>query len=342
VTVEVFLDDTPGEVRGIVRRNGRPTHLLIHRESDLPALRLGARSIGRVVRVEPTLGAAFVDMGVGEPFGFLSMRKSDRLTDGHKVEVEVTAEARDGKGPALRLVADASGQPGLIAEGPGVEERLAELAPGVTPVTGAEAILAGLEAEEEALASHHSFQSAGIDLSVERTRALVAVDIDHAPTPGRDARRDKTSANREGLIQTARLIGLKGWGGLVAVDLVGVGHDGAALAAMTRDAFSTPGAVAGPVNRFGVLMLSLPWRSAPFESRMLDSEGHRTIEAVAVDATRRLRLAMAQDRASPYLTAYCSPAIAAVAEPMAARLGPRARLLADPKLGLCELRINSG
>jgi hypothetical protein len=342
VTVEVFLDDTPGELRGIVRRDGQPTHLLIHRESDVPARRLGARSIGRIMRVEPTLGGAFVDLGVGEPFGFLPLKKSDRLAEGRKVEVEVTAEPRDDKGPALRFVAETAGEPGLISEGPGMEALLAGLAPGVAPVIGADAILAGLEAEEEALGVRHGFAAAAIDLSVERTRALIAVDIDHAPTPGRDGRRDKTAANREGLVQASRLIRLKGWGGLVAIDLVGVGHDGAALAALARSAFSMPGAVVGPVNRFGVLMLSLPWRTAPVESRLRDGDGRPSIEAAAIDATRRLRLALAQDRGSPYLTACCSPVVVAAAEPLVRRLGPRARLLADPTLGLCELRINSG
>src|SRR5690606_3316282 len=101
------------------------------------------------------------------------------------------------------------------------------------------------------------------------TRALVAVDIDHAAAPGRDGRRDKGRANLEGLAQAARLIRLKGWGGLVAIDLVGTGHDGAALLAAARAAFGTePGIVLGPVNRFGVMMLSLPWRTTPIEERL--------------------------------------------------------------------------
>src|SRR5690606_28849987 len=130
---------------------------------------------------------------------------------------------------------------------------------------------------------------------------------------------------REGLDQAARLIRLKGWGGLVAVDLVGVGHDGAAILAAARSAFGGDPEIAfGPVNRFGVLMLSLPWRTTPVEARLLGPDGRPTLETRAIEAVRRLRLALAEDTASPYLTLRCPPAVAAAAEALAARLGPRA------------------
>ena len=46
--LEVFLDDTPGEVRGMVVRNGRFDALIIQRESDVPQHRLGTRSTGDI------------------------------------------------------------------------------------------------------------------------------------------------------------------------------------------------------------------------------------------------------------------------------------------------------
>ena len=59
--VEVFLDETPGETRGAVMRDGRYTHLLIHRDDDAAQTRLGARSIGRVTEVNQGLRGAFVE-----------------------------------------------------------------------------------------------------------------------------------------------------------------------------------------------------------------------------------------------------------------------------------------
>lgn len=331
--LEVFLDDTPGEVRGMVVRDGRFERLLIQGECDVAQHRLGARSIGRIAAVDPGLRGAFVDLGAGEPFGFLPLRKSDSMAAGAKVEVEVSAEPREHKGPALRLVGAGEGAPRLLRPGPTVAETLAALAPGVEPLTGAAAIRAALEAEDEALAPGALFAHLGVRLAVERTRALVAVDIDHAAAPGRDGRRDKGRANRDGLMQAARMIRLKGWGGLVAVDLVGTGHDGAAMLAAARTAFGAgPDVAYGPVNRFGVMMLSLPWRTTPVEERLRGPDGAPGPATRAIDAVRRLRLALAEDTTAPYLTLRCPPAVAAAAEPLAARLGPRARVRADSAL----------
>ena len=331
--LEVFLDETPGEVRGVVARDGRFERLIIQRDSDDPRRRLGARSVGRVVAVDAGLKGAFVDLGAGEPFGFLPLSKAVRAAVGQKLEVEVAAEPREAKGPILRLTGGGQGEPRLLAPGPTAAEQLAGLAPGAIPVTGPAAIRAALEAEEEAMASEATFPGPGVRLAVERTRAMVAVDIDHAAAPGRDGRRDKAQANRVGLVEAARLIRLKGWGGLVAVDLVGTGHDGAAITAAAKAAFGDePEIVYGPVNRFGVLMLSLPWRTTPVEERLLGPDGRTTLETRAIDAARRLGLALAEDRASPYLTLRCPPELAVAAAGLAARLGPRARVVADAGL----------
>jgi Ribonuclease G/E len=331
--LETFLDETPGEVRGMVVRDGRFERLLIQRERDVAQHRLGARSVGRIATVDAGLKGAFVDLGAGEPFGFLPLRKTDRMAAGARVEIEVSAEPREHKGPTLRLVGDGEGEPRLLRSGPTVTETLAALAPGVEARTEAAAIRAAIEAEEEALAPGGLFAHLGVRLAVERTRALVAVDIDHAAAPGRDGRRDKARANRDGLMQAARMIRLKGWGGLVAVDLVGTGHDGAAMLAAARAAFGDgPDVAFGPINRFGVLMLSLPWRTMPVEERLLGPDGRPTPETRAIDAVRRLRLALAEDTAAPWLTLRCPPAIAGLAEPLAARLGPRARVRADSAL----------
>jgi len=331
--LETFLDDSPGEVRGVVVRGGRFERLIIQRDSDAATSRRGARSVGRVVAVDPGLRGAFVDLGAPEPFGFLPLRKADRLTAGAKLDVETVAEPREQKGPTLRLIGAGEGEPRLLQPGPTVAETLARLAPGVEPRTGAAAIRASLEAEEEALAPGAQFAHLGVRLAVERTRALVAVDIDYVSTPGREGRRDKGRANRDALMQAARLIRLKGWGGLVAVDLVGTGHDGAAMLAAARAAFGDePEAAFGPISRFGVLMLSLPWRTTPVEERLSGPGGRATAEARAIDAVRRLALALATDTTAPYLTLGCPPAIAAAAEALAARLGPRARVKADPAL----------
>jgi Ribonuclease G/E len=329
--VEVFLDDTPGEVRGVVVRDGRFEHLLIQREDDIAGHRLGARCIGRIVDVHPGLKGGFVDLGEGG-HGFLPFRGQDRLAVGQKVEVEVTAEPREGKGPTLRLIGAGEGEPRLLAAGPTVAGTLARLAPGVTPVTGVAAIQASWDAEEEAGWPGELFLDTGLDLMVQRTRALIAVDMDLAPAPGvAFGAAARARANRQGLHAAARLIRLKRWGGLVAIDLIGTGQDGESAMAAARTAFGgAPDVVFGPVNRFGVLQLSLPWRRTPLEEVLNGPDRRRRPGQRVQDIVRSLRFALLSDTTIPRITVRAAPEDAGPAAPLVARLGPRAHLVSDP------------
>ena len=339
--VEVFLDDTPGEVRGIVTRDGLYERLIVQRDTDEPRHRLGALSVGRIARVESAFRAAFVDMGCDGPMGFLPLARNQTVKEGEAVEVEVIAEPRERKGPALRLLKAGQGPPRLLAAGPSVEQALAVWAPGIVPTTGVDAIRAGLEAEEDALATLHRFPAGAFDLAVQRTRALVAVDIDYAHLSGRDARKGRDRANRDGLAQTARLVALKGWGGLVVVDLVGTSFDPKHISDMARGAFGGE-ATLGPVSRFGLLQLTLPWRRSPIEEVLLDVTGQRTPMTRAVDLTRQLRLALLSDTAVPQWTARCAPRDADAAGPLVALLGPRAALRSDPSVLPGQALIEQG
>lgn len=329
--VEVFLDELPGETRGIIRRDGRFTHILIDREDDEPRHRLGARSVGRVAEVPQGLKGAFVDLETEPGWAFLPLKGADRLSMGQKVEVEVTAEPRERKGPTLRLIGPGQGKPRLLSPGPTVQEALASLAPGAAPVTGVEAIQASWDAEEEAGFPGELFQDTGLDLMVERTRAMVTVDLDLAPAPGVSlGGKARERANRQGLHQAARIIGLKRWGGLVAIDLIGVGHDGDAITAAAKAAFGKdPDISYGPVNRFGVLQLALPWRRTPLDELFGDAFEKRRAPHRAQDVVRCLKHAMLSDTQTPRFVARCAPDEAALAGPLVERLGPRAGVIAD-------------
>lgn len=327
--VEAFLDAAPGETWGMVFRDGRAQTLIIHREDDRAEHRLGARVVGRVASLAPGLRGAFVDLGCGEPFGFLPLGRTDQPGEGAKLELEVTAEPRERKGPTLRRLGDATGEPRLLAPGPDAAAILKRLAPGVAVVAGAEAIRAGLEAEEDALSGGVVEPDVGLDLAIQRTRALIAVDIDYAPAAGRESRRGREAANREGLRQTARLLALKGWGGLVAIDLAGAGLHSDAIIQMARHAFSgLEGAAIGPLSRLGLLQASLPWRRTPADER-LAAPG-----AAERSALRRFRLALLSDRAAPRLTLNCSAQSAALLAPWVAALGPRAQIRASAAPGV--------
>ncbi|WP_125256776.1 ribonuclease E/G [Brevundimonas fluminis] len=319
--VEAWLDETPGETRGAIARDGRFTHLLVDREDTPPHHRLGARVVGRVTERARGLDAAFVDLGCEGPPGFLPGKVG---AVGERLELEVTAEPRESKGPVLRRLGPGEGAPRLLSPGPTVRETLTALAPGVAPVEGAaEAIRAVMEAEGEALSERVLVPDLGLDVTVQRTRALIAVDLDLAADAPRAAR---DRANRRGLAEAARLIRLKAWGGLVVVDLIGSAQDGDKVISAARDAFDGPQVAFGPLSRFGLLQLSLPWSRTPVEETLL--RGGAAV-AGALAGVRALRLALLEDRAAPRLTLRLPAAEAAVAGPLVARLGPRAALRAD-------------
>ncbi|MFV4649041.1 hypothetical protein ACNJUT_20835, partial [Mycobacterium tuberculosis] len=114
----LFLDDGPGEARGVVVLGGQPERLLIRRAADRPEHRPGARLIARVRRIERPLATAFVDLGV-EPDGVLPLTAAaPSVVEGARIEVEVIAPPRTGKGPILRLCGVGDGEPRLLAEAP--------------------------------------------------------------------------------------------------------------------------------------------------------------------------------------------------------------------------------
>jgi Ribonuclease G/E len=160
---------------------------------------------------------------------------------------------------------------------------------------------------------------------------MITVDVDlNAHDMGRSRPRDET--NRLALKEAARLIRLNRWGGLAAIDLIGTQHDGKAILAAAKTAFGDdPEIVYGPVNRFGVLMLSLPWSRTPLDE-VLYVDGARLLlrpEEAARAAVRRLRAALLEDTTRARVTLRCPADLAARAAPMVAQLGPRAHLKID-------------
>jgi Ribonuclease G/E len=334
VSVEVFLDDTPGELRAVIRRDGHFEHILIESERDEPQTWPGARSVARVRQAAPGLKGVFVDLGAGGE-AFMSLRGGVDAPVGAKVEVELAAQQRAGKAPVVRWIGPASGEPRLLTPAPTLMERLARLAPGVAPVTGKAAIEAGWEAVEESQ-THPAIP--GGTVAVERTRAMVTVDIDlNSHDMGRGRERD--AANRRGLLEAARAIRLRRWGGLVAIDLIGAGHDGAAILKAAKAAFGDDPRIAfGPVSRFGVLQLALPWDATPLEELLYQNPQLRTLwpHQAAQEVTRRIRFELLSDTTRARISVRCAAEVARLAGPLVAGLGPRAHLQADDSLRIGE------
>jgi len=169
-------------------------------------------------------------------------------------------------------------------------------------------------AEAEALETVHPLAGGG-SLAIEPTRALVAIDVDLGDRKGQDAKRISRQANMTALAESARLLRLKGLGGIVIIDLVGRGHDAHALLAAARLAFApdNPGVSIGAVGRFGTMELLIPRRDRSLRDIMLDESGRMTDQSLAL---RLVRLAETEARMDPggRLVAKAEPGVAAAAQ----------------------------
>lgn len=317
-----FLDVTPGETRGVVKLAGRPEHLIIVRDDDEPRSQPGARIAGRVRKVEPAFASAFIDLGAGLE-GLLDAPPSRRPVEGQMLEVEVRSAPRPGKLATVRRIGPADGPLRLLSPPPTVAGRLAALIGTREILTGAEARRAADQAEEAALQSVHVLAGGGL-LSIEPTRALVAVDVDLGSRKGPDPKWVTRQLNLTAIAETARLLRLKGLGGLVVIDLAGRGHDGTALMNAARKAFApdNPGVAFGPVSRFGALELTVPRRTRSVAEILLEPDGGASLRTLA---QRLVRLVESAAEAEPGRTfrVTTAAAVARIAWPLLDQLAER-------------------
>ncbi len=257
------------------------------------------------------------------------------------LEIEIRSEAHDGKLATARAFGATDGVPRLLSAAPGLEAQLAGFARETHIVEGRDARDVADRAEAEALETVHPLSGGGT-LAIEPTRALVAIDVDLGERKGQDAKRITRQANLAALGVAARLLRLKGLGGIVVIDLVGRGHDGNALLAAARAAFSpdNPGVSIGPVGRFGTMELSIPRRGRSIREILLGADERPTDITLALRLVRLAETAAAKDGGAQ-LIASAAPEIAKLAEPLAERLRAKigGRLVVKPEAAWPRERV---
>ena len=331
----IYLDRGIGETRGVVTLDGRPERLIIRRDEDEQRLMLGARLIARVTSIEPALATAFLDLGGGVE-AILPFRADAKPVRGQTLEIEIRGEPRRGKLATTRALGPAEGAPRLIAAAPDMVAELQHHARDAKLVGGRAARDVADEAEAEALEILHPLPGGG-ELAIEPTRALTAIDVDLSDRKGGDAKRVTRQANIAALGMAARLLRLKGLGGIVVIDLVGRGHDGNTLLATARAAFGpdNPGVLIGPVGRLGTMELSLPRRTRPLAEILCREDGALSDRTLAHRLIRRLE-AEAASQPGARLGARCAPevakSVASLAKLLAEQIGGRFMITPDPTL----------
>jgi len=173
----------------------------------------------------------------------------------------------------------------------------------------------------------------GASVSVEPTRALIAVDVDVGSAAGQDARFSATKINQLAIGEVARIARLKGLGGLMIIDLAGKGHNGPLLLETAKTAFAPdqPGVSIGAISRFGVMELVIPWRARPVLEQLAGPDGRASARTEALALIRAIEREAGPGRR---VEALCSKAVAdaaqSAAETLTARIGPRFSFVVDP------------
>lgn len=317
-----YLDHGFGETRGVVTLDGAPERLFIRRSGDEARTLLGAQVAARVTALEPVFSSAFLDLGDGVE-AMAPFRNEDRPVRGTMVRAEIRAEPRRGKLALARLLGEIDGAPRLLEPSPGLPDLLDQLARGAAIIEGPEAEAAADEAEAAVLQTIHDLPGGGT-IAIEPTRALTAIDVDLGERKAADSKRAARAANLAAIAQGARLLRLKGLGGLIVIDLVGRGHDGPAMLTAARTAFSpdNPGVAIGPIGKFGAMEVSLPRRIRPLAEILCREQGGLSDRTLAQRAVRSLaREGRAQRGAR--LQALCAPSVAEAAAPLVAQLAAR-------------------
>jgi len=305
-----YLYKGVGETVGVVTLDGRPERLFVAWPSDDPLDAEGVRGVARIKSIDKTFNAAFVALPGGQDVILPLRPDMPRLVEGGLVEIEIKTASRADKAAVARFVAEGEGDPRVLEVAPTVEARLRQVVKAGSPTTGEKALLAVEAAEADALTTVFALPGGG-DIAVEPTRALTAIDVDLGARESSDSKRAARQANMAALGVAARVLRLKGLGGIVVFDLVGRGHDGQALTTAARNAFApdNPGVGIGAISKFGTLEMVVPRRTPPILDRLLTRDGGANPRHIA----RRLARALEREgRADPggRLTARCAPVVA--------------------------------
>jgi Ribonuclease G/E len=309
-----YLYKGVGETVGVVTLDGRPERLFVAWPSDDPLDAEGVRGVARVKKIEKAFASAFVALPGGQDVILPLKPDMPKLVEGGLVEIEIKTASRAGKAAVARFVAEGQGEPRVLEGAPSIEERLRHHVKAGSPTTGDRALTAVEEAEADALATLFALPGGG-DIAVEATRALTAVDVDLGAREATDSKRAARQANMAALNVAARVLRLKGLGGIIVFDLVGRGHDGQALTTAARNAFASdnPGVGIGAISKFGTLEMIVPRRAPPILDRLLAQDGAANPRPNPRYVARRLARALEREgRADPggRLVARCAPAVA--------------------------------
>ena len=297
----VLTDAAIGETRRVFfdSETLRPQRIDIARWSDEGRrARWGELYVGRIRSVDRARRGAFVDLGLKDEQGFLSLDAHGHMRiaqnehrpviEGETLIVKVTREGAWEKSPIVEFVET------CVVPAPLGRKARAERDEDVegrahADAEGREWIDAALD---EALATRVGLKGGG-RLIIERTSALTAIDVDAAGRRGAaDPNMFARDLNIEAAREAMRQLTLRSQGGLAAIDFVSMRNaeyrkavESALKEAGKRDHWNL---IIAPMSRFGIVELSRAQMTRPVRDILCDESGAKSAETVALEGLRAL------------------------------------------------------
>ena len=266
--------------------NDRPIALRLERLTDNRPVRLGLHCSGRLRTINLSQGGGYVELLDHGEDAFMRLKEGHGLTEGQALTVQVVAEARDSHKVA-RVIQSSDLETAQKMKPWDGHAPLEYVAPGDSTVAHA----------FDMVISDTVPLPGGGTLSIERTRALIAADIDTAGRreTGRTASR-ALKINLDAAAELARQVRLRNLGGIVVLDCVGpINRD---AGKQIRDRFSTVfrhvsdrACRALLPSELGLLQASIEWAETPIAQRLLNDMGHPSAETICYEGFRLLEQA---------------------------------------------------
>jgi hypothetical protein len=254
-----------GLARGAVCIDGQPHFYAEGYEYNQSLTMVNARSVARLK--SKVGGMAFLALADGaEAVLDVPQESFVKLVEGAALEIEIIAEPRQEKLARARLIASAIGEPRRISPVQSLKDRLLARVSDWGDIAESTLDPDVLDAAEEAAFNPSGPLSGGGYFSIERTRALIACDVDSAGGEGvLTPKAFSRARNERAVSDIGRRLRLSGLAGLVVIDLIGRRHDADRLRHLLQAGFGSEAAklIIGPIGKFGTLEFVRPWGATP-------------------------------------------------------------------------------
>ncbi|MCR6660281.1 MAG: ribonuclease E/G [Asticcacaulis sp.] len=254
-----------GLARGAVCIDGKPHLYAEGYEHNQSLTMVNVRSVARLK--SKAGGLAFLSLADGsEAVLDVPQEVFAKLVEGTALEIEIIAEARQEKRARARLIGAAQGEPRRITPVQSLKDRLLAKAAAFGDFVESIVDFGALDVAEGGALNPSGPLPQGGYLSIERTRALIACDVDSAGGEGvLTPKAFAKACNERAVSDIGRRLRLSGLAGLVVIDLIGKRHDADRLRQLLLAGFGPEAdrLIVGPVGKFGTLEFVRPWGATP-------------------------------------------------------------------------------